>query len=83
VLWLSIQIVQFVANLIVAAARETNRLLACFRNKVRALPLRPGAVFRLHRIRRQLELENSVSRPGNFIQAPLCANTPASNYDQY
>src|SRR5437899_331821 len=63
---LSILIVQFVVNLVVAAARETSWLLAAFRNEVWVLPLRPGAVFRLHRVCRQAELENSILAPRKF-----------------
>src|SRR6058998_1975674 len=60
---LSILIIQFVADLVVAAARETRRLRAGFRNEVRVLPLRPAAVFRLHGVGRQTQIENSVFAP--------------------
>ena len=63
---LSVLIVQFVANLVVAATREVSRLLAGFRNEVWVLPLRPGAVFRLHRVGREMELENAVFAAGKF-----------------
>src|SRR2546422_5795498 len=61
---LSLLIVQFVANLIIASARWTSRLLAGFRDEVRGLPLGPGAVFRPHRIGWQMELEDSVFTAG-------------------
>jgi hypothetical protein len=49
---LSLLIVEFVANLVVDSAREARWLFAGFRQEVRVLLLRPGAVFRLHRIGR-------------------------------
>ena len=42
------------------------RLLTPFRYKIRVLPVGPGAVFRPHRIRWQLEPENSVCIAGKF-----------------
>ena len=63
---LSVLVIHFVANLIFVSARGVRRLLAAFRYKVRVLPVGPGAVFRPHWIRRQLEPENSVCVAGKF-----------------
>src|ERR1700741_4573820 len=57
---LPILIVQLVADLIIASPRWASRLLAGFRNEVWILPLRPVAVFRLHRIGWQMELKEPV-----------------------
>ena len=63
---LPVLVVQLVANLIVASAGGPRRLLAGFRHEVRLLPIRPGAVFRLHWIRRQVQPENPVFASGKF-----------------
>src|SRR6266576_58301 len=63
---LSILIIQLVANLVVAAARETRWLLTRFRNEIRVSPVRPGAVLRFHGVSRQMELKNSVCAARKF-----------------
>jgi hypothetical protein len=45
---LSILVIYFVPNLV------------GFRHEVRLLPFRPGPVFRLHRIGRKMEIEDSI-----------------------
>src|SRR4030095_6779451 len=57
---LSVLIIHFIPNLIFVSARGMRGLLAPFGYKVRVLPVGPGAVFRPHWIRRQLEPEDSV-----------------------
>src|SRR5262245_24840295 len=63
---LAVLIIHFVANLKLVSARGARRLLAAFRYKVRILPIRPGAVFRPHRIGRQLEAKKFVFATGEF-----------------
>src|SRR5438552_11828390 len=63
---LPILIIHLVPNLIIASARGASRLLAGFRDEVRVLPLRPGAVFHPHRVGWQMELEDSVFTAGKF-----------------
>src|SRR5882724_84148 len=63
---LSVLVIEFVPDLIIVSARGTSRLLAGFRNEIWVLPLRPGAVFRLHRVGRQTKVKNSVCAAREF-----------------
>src|SRR5262245_45575642 len=57
---LPVLIVHSITDLILVSARGARGLLTCPRYKVRALPVRPGTMFRTYWIRWQLEPENSV-----------------------
>src|SRR5882724_8061185 len=63
---LSVLVIEFVPDLIIVSARGGSRLLAGFRNEIWVLPLRPGAVFRLHRVGRQTKVKNSVCAAREF-----------------
>src|SRR5439155_15015021 len=72
---LSILVVHFVANLVVAPAGEASGFLVGFRHEVWLLPLKLGLVFCLQRIGRKMEVEDSifVSREFQNEQSLRCA----------
>jgi hypothetical protein len=69
---LSVLVIHFVADLILVSARGARRLLAPFRYKVRVLPVRPGAVFRLIGLAGSLSRKIRSVSPGNFNTKRRC-----------
>src|SRR4030095_14212455 len=57
---LAILVIHSVANLVIVSAGEARRFLVGFRHEVWFLPLRPAPVLRLHRICREMKIENPV-----------------------